>query len=106
MQHDELTLNILKNIETTSSQKSLACELEISVGKVNYVLKALVEKGLIKAENFFANKNKNQYKYLLTKKGLQTKIELTEKFIQRKKEEYEQLQKDLKKLKENPIRCD
>ena len=106
MQHDELTLNILKNIETTSSQKSLAKELEISVGKVNYVLKALVDKGFVKAENFFANKNKNQYKYLLTKKGLHTKIELTEKFIQRKKEEYEQLQKDLKTLKENPIRCD
>ena len=104
MQHDELTLNILKSIETTSSQKSLACELEISVGKVNYVLKALVEKGLIKAENFFANKNKNQYKYLLTKKGLLTKIELTEKFIQRKKEEYEQLQKELDAMKGQTIK--
>ena len=103
MQHDELTLNILKNIETTSSQKSLAKELEISVGKVNYVLKALVEQGLIKAENFFANKNKNQYKYLLTKKGFQTKIELTKKFIQRKKEEYEQLQKELDSMKGHTI---
>ena len=89
MQQDELTLNILKNIENTSSQKSLADELQISVGKVNYVLKALVEKGLIKAENFFANKNKNQYKYLLTKKGFQAKIELTERFIERKKYEYD-----------------
>lgn len=99
MQHDELTLNILKNIETTSSQKSLARELEISVGKVNYVLKALVEKGLVKAENFFANKNKNQYKYLLTKEGFQTKVELTESFIKRKKEEYEQLQNELEIMK-------
>ena len=103
MQHDELTLNILKNIETTSSQKSLANELEISVGKVNYVLKALVDKGFVKAENFFANKNKNQYKYLLTKKGFQTKIELTEKFIQRKKEEYETLQKELQSMKGHTI---
>lgn len=103
MQHDELTLNILKNIETTSSQKSLANELEISVGKVNYILKALIEKGFIKAENFFANKNKNQYKYLLTKKGFQTKIELTEKFIRRKKEEYEQLQKELQSMKGHTI---
>jgi EPS-associated MarR family transcriptional regulator len=99
LQHDELTLNILKNIETTSSQKSLARELEISVGKVNYVLKALVEKGLVKAENFFANKNKNQYKYLLTKEGFQTKVELTESFIKRKKEEYEQLQNELEIMK-------
>lgn len=104
MQHDELTLNILKNVETTSSQKSLANELEISVGKVNYVLKALVDKGFVKAENFFANKNKNQYKYLLTKKGLQTKIKLTEKFIQRKKEEYEQLQKELDAMKGQTIK--
>lgn len=103
MQHDELTLNILKNIETTSSQKSLANELEISVGKVNYILKALIEKGLVKAENFFINKNKNQYKYLLTKKGFQTKIELTEKFIRRKKEEYETLQKELQSMKGHTI---
>lgn len=103
MQHDELTLNILKNIETTSSQKSLAKTLEISVGKVNYILKALIEKGLVKAENFFINKNKNQYKYLLTKKGFQTKIELTEKFIQRKKEEYETLQKELQSMKGHTI---
>lgn len=103
MQHDELTLNILKNIETTSSQKSLANELEISVGKVNYILKALIEKGLVKAENFFTNKNKNQYKYLLTKKGFQTKIELTEKFIRRKKEEYETLQKELQSMKGHTI---
>ncbi|MGD9554580.1 MAG: MarR family EPS-associated transcriptional regulator [Arcobacteraceae bacterium] len=95
MQHDELTLNILKNIETTSSQKSLAKELEISVGKVNYILKSLVEKGLIKAENFFANKNKNQYKYLLTKKGFHEKITLTQNFIDKKKKEYDELQKEL-----------
>lgn len=99
MPHDELTLHILKNIERTPSQKSLANELQISVGKVNYVLKALVEKGLIKAENFFANKNKNQYKYLLTKQGFQTKIELTEKFIQSKKEEYIKLIEELENHK-------
>lgn len=99
MHQDELTLNILKHIETTSSQKSLANELQISVGKINYILKSLIQKGLIKAENFFANKNKNQYKYLLTKQGLDAKIELTEKFIQRKKEEYEMLQKELELMK-------
>jgi EPS-associated MarR family transcriptional regulator len=97
--NEELTLQILRSIENTQSQKSLAQKLEVSVGKVNYVLKALVEKGFVKAENFFANKNKNQYKYLLTKEGFQTKVELTESFIKRKKEEYEQLQNELEIMK-------
>lgn len=101
MNQDELTLNILKQIEKVSSQKSLADELQVSVGKINYVLKALIEKGFVKAENFFANKNKNQYKYLLTKEGFQAKIELTEKFIQRKKFEYEILQEELKIMKKD-----
>ena len=103
MQHDELTLNILKNIETTSSQKSLARELEISVGKVNYVLKALIDKGFVKAENFFTNKNKNQYKYLLTKKGFQEKITLTQNFMEQKKREYDKLVIELERYKEE---CD
>lgn len=97
----ELTLKILRNIENIASQKSLAKELEVSVGKVNYVLKALVDKGLIKAENFYQNKQKNQYKYLLTKQGFQEKINLTQKFIQRKKREYEELQKELEECKQN-----
>ncbi|WP_152184267.1 MarR family EPS-associated transcriptional regulator [Sulfurimonas indica] len=99
MQNEELTLNVLRKIEITKSQKSLADELSLSVGKVNYVIKALIEKGLIKAENFFENKNKNQYKYLLTKEGISAKIDLTQKFIERKKAEYEELQKELEYLK-------
>lgn len=95
MQNEELTLHILRKIETSKSQKSLANELSMSVGKVNYVLKALIEKGLIKTENFFENKHKNQYKYLLTKEGINQKIELTQKFIARKKAEYEELQREL-----------
>ena len=99
MQNEELTLSVLRNIDKLKSQKSLANELGLSVGKVNYVLKALIGKGLIKAENFFANKNKNQYKYLLTQQGLQEKIKLTEKFIEKKKAEYDELQKELEDLK-------
>jgi EPS-associated MarR family transcriptional regulator len=70
------------------------------VGKVNYVIKALVEKGFVKIDNFFANKNKNQYRYLLTPEGVSEKITLTEKFIKRKKAEYEQLQHELEIMKE------
>jgi len=93
--NEELTLNVLRKIESLQSQKSLADELSLSVGKVNYVVKALIEKGFIKAENFFENKNKNQYKYLLTRKGITAKVELTQKFIEIKKAEYEELQKEL-----------
>jgi EPS-associated MarR family transcriptional regulator len=79
----------------------MADDLGYSVGKINYVLKALCEKGLIKAENFFANKNKNQYKYLLTQAGMDEKIALTQKFIERKKREYDVLVQELEMMKEN-----
>lgn len=98
---EELTLEVLRNISNLESQKNLAQEIGISVGKANYVLKALIEKGFIKVDNFFANKNKNQYKYLLTKKGLKEKIALTEKFIERKKLEYEKLQEELENMKKD-----
>jgi len=97
--NEELTLTVLRNIDNLKSQQSLATQLGISIGKVNYVLKALIEKGLLKAENFYNNKQKNQYKYLLTQKGLEEKITLTEKFIEKKKEEYDELMRDLEKYK-------
>ena len=92
---DEELFRVLLKAEKTNNQKSLADKLGYSVGKVNYILKALIEKGFIKIENFANNKNKKQYKYLLTPSGIKVKIELTEKFIQRKKQEYEDLQKEL-----------
>ncbi len=95
MQNEELTLTLLRKAEVIESQKSIADELGISVGKVNYVLKALIEKGLIKADNFYKAKNKRKYKYLLTQKGIEEKITLTKKFIERKKAEYEELQMEL-----------
>ena len=99
MKNDEITLDVLRNISELESQKSLADKLGLSVGKINYVLKALCEKGLVKVENFFANKNKNQYKYLLTQKGIQEKLVLTEKFIEIKKIEYDKLLEELKNMK-------
>jgi len=95
LSHEELELLLLKRAESISSQKSLAKEIGFSVGKVNYVLKALIEKGLIKAEVFINSKNKRKYSYLLTEKGIKEKIKLTRKFISRKKAEYEALQRDL-----------
>ena len=101
MLHDEITLGVLKHIETTQNQRSLADKLKISVGKTNYVLNALIDKGLVKAENFYVNKKKNQYKYLLTQKGFQEKVILTENFIERKKLEYDELVEDLEEYKIN-----
>ena len=92
---------MLKNAHNISSQKSLAKEIGFSVGKINYVLNALIEKGLIKSENFITSENKRKYKYLLTEKGIQEKMQLTRKFITRKKAEYEELQRDLEKYEEN-----
>ncbi len=92
---------MLKNAHNISSQKSLAKEIGFSVGKINYVLNALIEKGLIKSENFITSDNKRKYKYLLTEKGIQEKMQLTRKFITKKKAEFEELQRDLEKYEEN-----
>ena len=99
----EIELEILKNISNAKNQKSIANEIGHSVGKVNYVLKALIEKGLIKSERFLNSNNKIQYKYLLTEDGIKEKIDITEKFIKRKKEEYDELQADLEKYKKENI---
>ena len=95
MNHEELELLMLKHAENISSQKSLAKEIGFSVGKINYVLNALIDKGLIKSENFMTSENKRKYTYLLTDKGIKEKMTLTKKFIVRKKAEYEELQLEL-----------
>ena len=85
------------------SQKSLADQLGYSVGKVNYVLKALIAKGLVKVENFAASDHKRRYRYLLTSAGIEEKITLTQKFVESKKREYEELQRELEKMKVKEI---
>ena len=95
MSNEELELIILKSAENIVSQRSLAKEIGFSVGKVNYVIKALADKGFIKAESFLNSQSKQKYSYLLTDEGVKEKISLTQKFIIRKKAEYEELQRDL-----------
>ncbi len=106
MRNDELTLEVLRLIDRVDSQKSLAKGLGVSVGKVNYVLKALIAKGLIKAERFARSQNKRGYVYLLTAKGIKMKIELTERFIEIKKREYEALCRELELTKRNYCESD
>jgi len=88
-------LQILRAIKDNISQPKMAKEIGYSIGKVNFILKELAKKGLIKMENFANSNNKSKYRYLLTEDGLKEKIDLTKKFIERKKAEYEELQKEL-----------
>jgi len=85
----------MQNIEECNSQKELASMAGFSVGKVNYVIKALLEKGFVKVENFTKSSNKKGYRYILTLDGIKNKIALTEQYIEIKKREYEALQESL-----------
>lgn len=99
MNQEEIELKLLESIENNSSQRSLANQIGYSLGKVNYILKGLVEKGFVKAGNFAKSDNKSKYTYLLTEKGIKEKISLTEKFIACKKAEYDKLQQNLELYK-------
>ena len=93
--HFEVLRRIQKKPE--SSQRELADELGFSLGKLNYCLKALKTKGLIKIRNFTTNPKKINYIYVLTPKGIVEKTKLTINFMKRKIEEYDELRKELKK---------
>ena len=80
-----------------STQRELASELGFSLGKLNYCLKSLKKKGHIKLKNFQNNKNKINYAYILTPRGLAIKTKLTVNFMKRKMKEYDELVKELKK---------
>ena len=94
--------NILREVNNkpSTSQRQLAKATGFSLGKLNYCLKALIDKGLIKIKNFKKNPNKINYFYVLTPKGLKQKIKLTVNFMKKKVVEYEQLNKELKLDKE------
>jgi|SRR5690606_427930 len=81
------------------TQRELAEQLGVSLGKANYCLRALLEKGWIKANNFKNNKNKIAYAYLLTPRGMEAKASLTVQFLKRKMAEYEQLKHEIQLLK-------
>ena len=78
-----------------STQRELAEELGFSLGKLNYCLKALKSKGLVKIENFTKNPNKLNYMYVLTPKGISEKTKLTINFMKRKMKEYDELKKEI-----------
>jgi len=102
MPHDETHYRIFKLIEAQPdiSQRQLAQALGISLGKVNYCLRALIDKGQVKARNFQRNPNKKTYVYLLTSKGIEEKAQLTARFLKRKMVEYEVLKQEIDQLKD------
>ena len=99
MKDNQDYLNLLRKIKKNpeASQRELADELGFSLGKLNYCLKSLKNKGLIKIRNFTKNPKKINYIYVLTPKGILEKTKLTINFMKRKMEEYDELKKELKK---------
>jgi len=93
-------LDVLRKIvnNPTSSQRELAKELNFSLGKLNYCLKSLKKKGLIKMQNFQKNPNKLNYIYIITPKGIAEKTKLTIAFMKRKMNEYDELKKEIESL--------
>lgn len=86
------------NKKPSASQRELAGNLDISVGKLNYILNELKKKGLVKIKNFKKHQNKAQYLYLLTPKGITEKTKLTINFMNRKLKEYDELKKEIENI--------
>lgn len=98
---DEIHFRVLRIIEANPeiTQRELANELGVSLGKINYCLKGLIEKGWVKANNFKNSNNKLAYLYILTPSGIEQKARITAQFLKRKISEYEELKIEIERLK-------
>ena len=105
MKDNQDHFNVLRKIQNKpeSTQRELAEDLGFSLGKLNYCLKALKAKGLVKISNFKKNPNKINYIYILTPKGIIQKTNLTLKFMKLKMQEYDQLNKELNEEKKSSM---
>jgi Transcriptional regulators len=101
MLNDEVRYKLLKLLEVNPelSQRGVARELGISLGKVNFCLRALVQRGLIKAANFRNSENKVAYMYLLTPRGIEEKARVTTRFLQQKTLEYAALKAEIEQIR-------
>ena len=97
---DENRYKLLKLLDENPemNQREIASALGLSLGKVNFCLKALVEKGWVKVGNFSRSPNKKAYVYLLTLRGIEEKAKVTFDFLERKQQEYETLREEIEKL--------
>ena len=96
-EREEVDFRVLRalSVDPEMSQRQVAQSAGISLGAVNYCIKALAEKGLVKVQNFRASDNKLRYAYVLTPKGLREKIRLTRSFLDRKLSDYEKLREEI-----------
>jgi len=103
MRNKDIRLDLLRKLEENPkyTQRELSRETGVSLGKVNYCMKKLIEKGLVKLMNFSNSTNKSGYAYLLTPKGIEEKGKLTFSFLKIKMEEYEILKDEISKLKQD-----
>lgn len=103
--NQKLSIKIIGELEKApeQSQRALSERCGVSLGSVHYCLKALVEKGYVKAKNFKNVKRKLAYAYILTPSGIALKKELTLAFLKRKKTEYDALQKEIKALEKDLV---
>lgn len=102
---DEVRFRLLRMLadHPEASQREIARELGFSLGKVNFCLKALVEKGLVKIANFGRSSNKQRYAYLLTARGAEDKARMTLRFLNRKLKEYEALESEIRQLQSEAL---
>ena len=101
MLSDEIRLRILRELERDPkvSQRDLADVLGVSIGRTNYCLRALIDKGFVKVENFRKSGNKLAYAYQLTPKGISDKVKLTTAYLKIKQREYEALHSEIEELR-------
>ena len=101
MNNQDIRLDLLRKLESNPqfTQRELSREMGVSLGKVNYCIKKLTEKGWVKLTNFTHNQNKMGYAYLLTPQGIEEKSRLTFSFLKKKVIEYEILKKEINALK-------
>ena len=107
MKNNQDQFNVLRKVQKKpeASQRELAKDLGFSLGKLNYCIKALQKKGLIKIRNFQQQKNKFNYiQYVITPKGIAERTKLTINFMKRKMKEYDELKRELEEKKINLIK--
>ena len=99
---DETHYRILSSLQRNPriSQRDLAVELGVSLGKTNYCLRALIERGWVKAKNFHKSNNKKAYTYFLTPKGIEEKARVTVRFLRYKMNEYETLKLEISQMQQ------
>jgi EPS-associated MarR family transcriptional regulator len=106
MLSEEIGYKLMRLIEANPelTQRAVARELGVSLGRVNFCLKALIAKGWLKASNFKNSNNKAAYMYLLTRRGIEEKTRLTVRFLSIKMEEYERLRVEIEQMRDEARR--